>query len=166
MARYKIHLGDQEVEIDVSRQGDQLRVSRDGQTADLRLLHQDGPAFVLEWLQPDGKRQLIRVAGHAGGDKRQMWVNGRTLTYERIRQRGGGATHDGSLAASIPAVVSQVLVNVGDTVSAGEKLILLESMKMVIPIIAPRDGRVTAVHCVAGESVQAGIPLLELEESS
>ena len=119
---------------------------------------------MLELTLPNGQRRRVRVAAHTAGDKRQIWVNGRTFTYERVRERGsGGAGGDGSLAASIPAVVSQVLVSVGDEVAEGDKLILLESMKMVIPIQAPHDGVVTAVHCTAGESVQAGIPLLDLE---
>jgi urea carboxylase len=40
---------------------------------------------------------------------------------------------------------------------------MLEAMKMELPIKAPRDGRVTAVHCKPGELVQPGVPLLELE---
>jgi biotin carboxyl carrier protein len=38
-------------------------------------------------------------------------------------------------------------------------------MKMVIPIQAPHDGRVTAVHCADGDSVPAGEPLVEVEKA-
>jgi biotin carboxyl carrier protein len=38
-------------------------------------------------------------------------------------------------------------------------------MKMVIPIQAPYAGVVTAVKCEAGQSIQAGVPLIELEEN-
>ena len=54
-------------------------------------------------------------------------------------------------------------VQPGDRVEAGDKLVLLESMKMVIPITAPHDGRVSKVHCRPGDSVPAGAPLLEIE---
>ncbi len=111
------------------------------------------------------RQRQIRAAGRIDGDQRQIWVNGRTFNFTRIRQRGSAAVLDGSLSSSIPAVVSQILVSLNDTVSAGDKLILLESMKMIIPIVAPCDSKVTAIHCAAGESVQAGIPLIELEES-
>ncbi|VAW41309.1 hypothetical protein MNBD_CHLOROFLEXI01-3219, partial [hydrothermal vent metagenome] len=57
-----------------------------------------------------------------------------------------------------------ILVKVGDTVASGDKLILLESMKMIIPIQAPYDGVVTALNCTKGESVQAGVQLIELDE--
>ncbi len=59
--------------------------------------------------------------------------------------------------------MSQILVAVGDLVEPGDKLILLESMKMVIPILAPHGGRVSHIHCAPGDSVPAGVPLLEIE---
>ncbi len=164
MATFKINLNQEEVELEATRQGETLRIWRDGEPVEVQVVAQDEATFLLEQVLPNGRRQRIRVAAHTSGDKRQMWVNGRTFTYERVRERGsGGAAGDGSLAAAIPAVVSQVLVSVGDQVAEGDKLILLESMKMVIPIQAPYDGVVTAVHCTTGESVQAGVPLLALE---
>lgn len=165
MARFKIDLQGIESEIEVTRQGNMLHVVRDEQSFDLLLRHHEDPSFVLELLLLDGKRRRIRAAGQAHGDERQMWVNGRYFSYTRVRQRGGGSGIDGSLSSSIPAVVTQILVNVGETVSEGDKLILLESMKMVIPIQAPVEGVVKAVHCAAGDSVQAGVPLIELEKN-
>lgn len=166
MPQIKVNLNNEESELEALRQGDHLRVTRDGQTAELQILYADEATFVIGFERPDGTRQCIRAAAHVDGDKRQLWVNGRSFTYNRVRQRaiGGGSTGDSSLAASIPAVVSEILVNVGAIVNGGDKLILLESMKMVIPIQAPYDGVVTAVNCAAGDSVQAGIPLIELEK--
>jgi urea carboxylase len=54
------------------------------------------------------------------------------------------------------------LVAVGDQVRAGDKLVLLESMKMILPIQAPYDGAVTAINCAPGEAVQPGVPLITL----
>ena len=45
----------------------------------------------------------------------------------------------------------------------GRHLIVLEAMKMELPIKAPRSGVVKAVHCAKGELVQPGVNLLELE---
>ena len=167
MTKFKVNLDGQECEIEALRQGDHLRVTRAGQTADLQILHVDNFTFVIGYEQPDGTRRCIRAAAHVAGDKRQLWVNGRSFTYQRVRQRaaGGSSGGDGSLAASIPAVVSEILVGPGDTVNAGDKLILLESMKMIIPIQAPYAGLVTAVNCTTGDSVQAGVPLIELEKN-
>jgi biotin carboxyl carrier protein len=130
------------------------------------IVQRDGRFLVLEVEQPDGSRRRLHVAGWADGKERQVWVNGRSLHYERVQpQRQSMETSDGSLAASIPAVVSQILVAPGDEVRAGDKLILLESMKMVIPIQAPYDGRVRRLNCVVGDAVAAGVQLIELDAS-
>ena len=163
MATFKINLQGQEAEVEVTRQGDNFRVSHHGQSYDLLLLKQEGPIFVLEELGGDGQRKLIRAAGESRGDQRQMWVNGHNFSFTRVRQRGSAATVDGSLSSSIPAVVSKLLVETGDKVSEGDKLILLESMKMIIPIQSPKEGIIKAIHCHEGESVEAGRPLIELE---
>ena len=69
-----------------------------------------------------------------------------------------------TLSASIPAVVSEILVKAGQEVKIGDKLILLESMKMILPIQAPWAGTVTAINCVPGQAVQPGVQLVEIEE--
>jgi len=168
MSKFQLKLNDETCEIEITRSGDALQIVRDGQTAVLRLLHQEGNVLVLEQLHQDGRRQRIRAAVHRDGDGRQAWVNGRLFSYQRVRQRdrSGSAADSGSLSASIPAVVTEILVSEGDAITAGDKLILLESMKMVIPIQSPTDGVVTAVKCAAGDSVQAGVPLIELEETN
>jgi biotin carboxyl carrier protein len=171
MARFKVRLNGQERELEVTRQGDDFGVTQAGKKREVRLLHRDGAYFVLGYEEADGTYHLIRAAGHVAGHKRQLWVNGRSLTYERVAERTSGPSGDdaggdagGSLSSAIPAVVAQVLVKVGDVVAAGQKLILLESMKMVIPIQAPYEGRIVRVNYAAGEAVPPGVPLVELEK--
>jgi biotin carboxyl carrier protein len=59
--------------------------------------------------------------------------------------------------------VVRVEVRVGDTVRRGDTVIILEAMKMELPVRAPADGRVTAVHCQPGDLVQPGTALIEIE---
>jgi biotin carboxyl carrier protein len=66
------------------------------------------------------------------------------------------------LSAPMPATVIRVLVEVGSAVTRGQALIMLEAMKMEMPVRSPRDGVVKAVHCKAGELVQPGVNLLDL----
>lgn len=161
----KLTIGSQTEEIEAKRQGDRLHLTWGDTTAEFRLVAQNGAWLVLERPLPDGSSRTISVAAHFNGNERQVWLNSRSFTYRRERTRSGSsaAATAGSLAATIPAVVSEILVQVGDKVTAGDKLILLESMKMVIPITAPYEGTVTAVACAAGDSVQAGVPLIEIE---
>lgn len=163
--KFKVKLNDQEQELEVTRQGEQMWVTIDGRVIPLRVLHQDGAHVVVEVEHEDGSRPQLRLALHTNGQTRQLWLNGQTFTYERLREQGESSDNRdaGSLSATIPALVSQILVQVGDAVKSGDKLILLESMKMVIPIQAPHDGMVRAIHCTTGEAVQPGVPLLTLE---
>lgn len=71
--------------------------------------------------------------------------------------------HQGSLSAPMPASVVAVQVTPGTSVKRGDVLMILEAMKMELPIRAPGDGVITAVHCGAGDMVQAGASLLEMQ---
>jgi biotin carboxyl carrier protein len=106
---------------------------------------------------------------HVVGSADTTWVfiDGETFTIEveaaeRARGRRGGAGNEG-LAAPMPATVIKLLVEPGAEVQRGEVLLLLEAMKMELPIRAPRDGRVKALHCRPGELVQPGTALVDLE---
>jgi len=168
--RFKVLLNEEEKEIEIIRQGDRLRVSYDGRTFEARLIHTDDAHFVLEVEEPGPDtfvcRKRIRAAGYKSGDMRQLWANGRLVNYKLIRE-GGADPQDmlaTSLSTSIPAIVSEIAVEVGDRVKAGDKLLLLESMKMILPIKAPCNGIVMAINCVPGEAVQPGFQLVDLKE--
>lgn len=167
--RFKVLLNDEEKEIEVVRQGERLMISYDEQMFNARIIHTDGAHFVLEVEEPGPgqfvSRKRIRAAGYADGDRRQLWSNGRLVNYQRQREGTAAPADDeaASLSASIPAVVSEILVQVGDQVKNGDKLILLESMKMILPIVAPYDGRISAVLCQPGEAVQTGVQLVQID---
>jgi biotin carboxyl carrier protein len=96
-----------------------------------------------------------------------VFLDGRVYVID-VTSSGGGsqvrALHDEmALASPMPATVAAIAVTPGQDVSQGDVLIMLEAMKMELPIKAPRDGRVKAVACSVGELVQPGIPLVELE---
>lgn len=67
------------------------------------------------------------------------------------------------IAASMSGTVFRVLVNPGDVVSAGDEVIILESMKMEIPIIAEEGGKVEQVLVQEGDFVQEGQTVVTLK---
>ncbi len=69
------------------------------------------------------------------------------------------------VAAHLPGSVWQLLVGEGDAVAAGDKLLILESMKMETAILAPASGTVQRVLCAQGRTVEPGQPLLVLVEN-
>jgi biotin carboxyl carrier protein len=58
--------------------------------------------------------------------------------------------------AHITGVVFQITSKVGDAVAAGDPVIVLESMKMEIPVEAPRAGKVKEIKVAEGQTVQEG----------
>jgi acetyl/propionyl-CoA carboxylase alpha subunit len=85
------------------------------------------------------------------------------LTESRPKVGGRGGGHDGSLSAPMPATVRRIVVKTGDVVKAGDPLVVLEAMKMEMPIRATEAGTVRALRCEEGELVQPGVPLLEID---
>ena len=65
----------------------------------------------------------------------------------------------------MPGVVLEVLVSAGQSVEAGQTLMILEAMKMEHRIVASESGLVTSVHFNAGDRVEQGANLLDVEAS-
>ncbi|MCX6484308.1 MAG: biotin/lipoyl-binding carrier protein [Mycobacterium sp.] len=58
--------------------------------------------------------------------------------------------------AEIVASVLEVMISKGDQIGAGDTLVLLESMKMEIPVLAEGGGTITEVSVAVGDVIQAG----------
>ncbi len=113
----------------------------------------------------DGHSHLVYVA-EARGD-RWAFCNGRVFRADVQSGRPAPARSRGhvaqSLTAPMPATVLKVLVAPGATVKKGDTVVLVEAMKMELPIRAPGDATVVAVNCREGELVQPDTVLVELE---
>jgi biotin carboxyl carrier protein len=94
-----------------------------------------------------------------------VFLDGRVYIIDAAPRATARRGHDDdqALASPMPAKVAAVNVTAGQEVARGDLLVMLEAMKMELPIRAPRDGRVKSIGCQVGELVQPGIPLLELE---
>ena len=64
--------------------------------------------------------------------------------------------------APMPGTILDVKVSVGDSVSSGSVLCILEAMKMENEIVAPQDGTVASVNVSKGDSVEAGLVIITL----
>jgi biotin carboxyl carrier protein len=116
-------------------------------------------------VEREGRNEIVYVAGPPG-DTWAFW-NGQMFrgsfaapSSDRPHAPRGKATQ--SLAAPMPARVIKVLVQPGATVKKGEIIIILEAMKMELPIRAPADATVAAVHCRDGDLVQPETTLIDL----
>jgi len=114
-------------------------------------------------IREDGRQTRAFVARAADA----TWVFHEGRIFVAAVEAGGAsrrrAPHGpGSLIAPMPATVIAVNVREGDAVKAGDVLILLEAMKMELPLRATHDAVVSAVHCSAGDLVQPNLPLVDL----
>lgn len=79
----------------------------------------------------------------------------------QVEAGGGGLT-----LSPMPGLVKAVFVAAGQTVAAGDRLAVLEAMKMEHTLTAARDGVVAEVLVAPGAQVEAGAALVRLEEEA
>lgn len=60
------------------------------------------------------------------------------------------------VTASVPGKVLKIVASAGQAVKAGDSIVILESMKMEIPVVAPQDGTVASIDTTEGASVENG----------
>ncbi|MCI6564199.1 biotin/lipoyl-containing protein [Campylobacter sp.] len=126
----------------------------------------------------DGK-YLVSVNGnkyHVSVDGDEISVNGTTYSVDLEADKGTpvgkkpepkkeskkAVGNENEVVASMSANVFKVQVAVGDKVIAGQSLIVLEAMKMEIPIESPRDGEVAEILTQKGATVSTGDVLVKL----
>ena len=66
------------------------------------------------------------------------------------------------VTASVPGKVFKLEAKVGQAVKAGDTIVILESMKMEIPVVAPQDGTVASVEVSVGDAVENGDTLASM----
>jgi len=118
--------------------------------------------------ESDGRFFAGETHGVVARTPRSVWVGVDGQVFEFVveaetARRRSAARGPESLMPPMSATVVRVNVSAGDEVHAGDVLVLLEAMKMELPVRAPRDGRILAVRCRAGELVNPDTHLIDLE---
>jgi len=114
----------------------------------------------------DGRRERVPVARAAG----RMWFHWRGQTYvidagaSRGRRAGGPTSRagTGNIAAPMPGKITRVGVELGDTVTKGQVLVVMEAMKMEYTLQADVDGLVSEVSAVVHTNVAQGAILVKV----
>lgn len=105
------------------------------------------------WLTVFGRR--FHIVSAIQGTGARIEVDG---VSHRVDRDDGGMVH-----APMPAVVVSVAVKAGDTVAAGDRLAVLEAMKMETQLVAPVGGKVRQVLTMPNVQVNTGAPLFQIE---
>src|SRR5579859_6760156 len=117
-------------------------------------------------LQIDGVRRLVTVA-RAGDVRYADSAVGATILVEQPRfpETQQQATA-GSLLAPMPGTVVRVEAQLGDSVHAGQVLVVLEAMKMEHSVRTPHEGTLARLNVSAGQSVDMGTVLAVVENAA
>ncbi len=99
------------------------------------------------------------------GQPRDVTVIDQALEETTQRRRKADAGNPNQVGAMMPGMVVTVAVRPGDQVVQGQKLLMIEAMKMQTTLAAERDGRVAEVHVHPGMQVEAGDLLVSFSEA-
>lgn len=164
--RYFVTLAGRDVEVDLT--GAMPLV--DGTPVDAHLSAL--PGTDTRHLLVDGRSYAVTAVP---GDRRGRWhigVGAERFTADAVDERtrairemtgGGEDAADKTVTAPMPGLVVKVEVEVGQTVKAGQGVIVVEAMKMENELKAPSDGVVAKIEVQAGQTVDKGATLLVLE---
>jgi biotin carboxyl carrier protein len=164
--KYIATIDDRSFEIDINEQGEIIadgdRLSVDFQSV------ADQPVYSMllngESFEANVSTQELGVEVLLRG--RLFLVKVEDERQRRLRETTGvdfGQEGEFTLAAPMPGMVIAVPVEVGQNVSKGDDLIILESMKMQNELKAPRDGEISGIRVSSGDSVDQNQVLLTLK---
>ncbi len=111
----------------------------------------------------DGRRS---VSYELNGMARESFVTDKGIAPERKSRPKADPADPLQIAAPIPGLIATLSVSVGAKVSKGEKLFMMEAMKMQTTIFAPADGLVAELHAAVGETVAAKDLVVRLKEKA
>lgn len=165
--KYYTRIRDAVREFEFERKGPELLAHVDDRTyrVDLSMVG-DGTAFSL---LVNGRSHDLIVDQHDGHSLVQVGGEVIKVLVEDERERTAnavaGARAGGvrTVNASMPGVVVELMVEVGDVVEDGQTVLILEAMKMQNPILAEGGGKVVEVYVGQGEALGAGAPLFKLD---
>jgi pyruvate carboxylase len=132
--------------------------------ADVTVELEPGKALVIKFQtvgepHPDGTRTVFF---ELNGQPREVTVRDRSLTVKEAPSQGRSGA-PGQIGAPIPGVVSTVAVQMNQLVKKGDRLLVMEAMKMQSTVYAPVGGNVKQLLVTPGQHVEAKDLLLVIE---
>lgn len=156
----KLNAAQQTINVDIVARRPCLSLSVAGQLYQIHeTVHDDGSVDI------DVNGERFKLWRAVEGERVQIKLGARLFSIDVedpviAAASAGGAGNE--LTADMPGVVVALRCAVNETVNAGDALLVLESMKMQITVVAPRTGIVETVHVALNESFQKGARLITL----
>jgi biotin carboxyl carrier protein len=152
--------------------GSRFAITIDGTTCNAEARRIDERGSVVSWsiLLSDGRQRLIDVDGTlpdlkvslTNGEPVQVKVDSKQDLVAGPTRSSSAAATGGELRAAMPGKVVKLLCRPGETVKAGQGLLVIEAMKMENELRAPADGTIATIAVREGQAVESGQSLLTL----
>ena len=169
--KFQAVIGENNIGLDISREMGQPVIRLDEHQPDLDLVRLSHYSYSL-LMNGQSHHISIRPAqtGYIVVLRQQTLhiklLNELEMTIDRLGIGNTSRQAGGVVVAPIPGLIRALGIAVGEEVAAGDKLLVLEAMKMENEITAPVAGTVIALHVKLGDAVEKGTSLLELEPAS
>lgn len=168
MARYVVTVEGREIEVEIEYQSERFQVKIDGRSRTVEY-NRLGESRFLVMVDRESIEADVRP-GASNGD-RVVFMEGHEIPVSvenwqlaQARKAAGISSHavaETKLHAPMPGMVLKVHAIVGQRITKGQPLLVIEAMKMENIIKAKSDGVIGVVHAVAGRSVEKGDLLVE-----
>ncbi|MGP3779817.1 pyruvate carboxylase [Halanaerobium saccharolyticum] len=138
---------------------------REGETSEIKV--EEGKTLVVKLLEI-GKvddQGYRRLAFEVNGFRREIKIydEASTAASDSASKQMADPKNEMEIGASLPGNIVEILVEEGEEVKENQSLVIMEAMKMETNITAPADGTVAAIHAAAGQQLESGELILELE---
>ncbi len=158
---YQAILNDRTIDVDIEKRRPILRVKVGNATH--TVTEARCPAIGDFDITIDG--HIHRGWRYATADEVYVRIGGRSYVVgvPQFGSAGGAAGHsDNDIRADMPGTVVSIHCAEGDVIASGQKLITIESMKLQVSMVAPRDGTVAKIHYVANTTFDRSAVLVSL----
>jgi biotin carboxyl carrier protein len=157
----KFIINGQEVSVqDFKIDQDHVNFSLNGKKYSYSLIQRDGGEIILQG-QNRFKAQVSKP--NRDGDSIVMAMGREGIISVAGKKLKKATAGSGSLTSPMPGKIFKIVKEVGSSVAKGETILILEAMKMEHSIRADKDGTVKKIMFKAGELVQGGVTLAEVE---
>ncbi len=146
---FRLRVDDEEMVISVDRVGDNLTVEHNGESILVSLLGEETPS----------QERATAPATPAPAAPQAP----RPAPASTSPQPAPTSAPAGSVGAPITGTIKEVLVNEGESIAQGDRILMMEAMKMDIEVVAPSAGKLSHVFVKAGDTVKEHQPLFSIQ---
>ena len=127
-----------------------------------------GKTLIIKFLtvgepHPEGKRTVFF---ELNGQPREVTVRDGSLKAQTVERAKADPANPGHVGAPIPGAVTSIMVETGDSVSKGDRLLVIEAMKMQTTVYAPIAGKLVERLVQVGETVDTKDLLVVIETTT